>query len=224
MSDVLLLGSAAAEVDVLRAGLDADLVAIPDVVEQTLGGDVAHDRGAWPWSTMLDDWRSETLDGPRYRRVVVAAWDVDPPASVPLVELDQASWFARHEAPFARWFAALGVASRRCAGGGTIVAVIECPAPLDCAGWAAETGLGDAVEAMVRSIARAEGHRGVRVNAVTTPIRLRPDRVVDPAPSLDRYPGTVADDVLGAVRILLDDDAVGITGTIVDADGGRSWR
>lgn len=146
------------------------------------------------------------------------------PAAVDLNELADRDWFDRLEVPFGRWYAAMGVAARRCADGGTIVAVIERPPPLDCAGRTAETGLADAVESMVRSIARAEGSRDVRVNAVTTPTRLAPERIVAPAPSLARYPGTVDDDVVGAVRLLLHDGAVGVTGAIVDADDGRSWR
>lgn len=222
MNDVLLVGSAIAEIEVLRTGLDAELVPVPGALQMASTG--ADDALSWPWSASLDEWRSEACEGPAHSQVVVAVWDEAVPTCTALVDLDEAGWFARHEAPFARWFAAMGVAARRCADGGAIVAVIERPPPLDCAGRAAETGLGDAVESMVRSIARAEGPRDLRVNAVTTPTRLRPAHVVDPAPSLDRYPGTVEADVLGAVRLLLDDGTVGVTGTVLDADDGRSWR
>lgn len=218
MSDVLLVGSAIAEVEVLRLGLGAELLELP--VAPVVGTDAA----AWPWSVPLDAWRTEACAGAPHPHVVVAVWDEAVHPAVALTDLGAEGWFARHETPFARWFAAMGVATRRCADGGAIVAVIERPSPLDCAGRAAETGLGDAVESMVRSIARAEGHRDVRVNAVTTPTRLRPANVVDPAPSLTRYPGTVDTDVLGAVRLLLADDAIGVTGTVLDADDGRSWR
>ena len=75
--------------------------------------------------------------------------------------------------------------------------VAEQPAPLDCAGRAAETGLADAVETLARSLARSEGPRGVRVNTVTTPARLtRPPVVLpprrsprSPARSPSRWPG-----------------------------------
>jgi NAD(P)-dependent dehydrogenase (short-subunit alcohol dehydrogenase family) len=105
-----------------------------------------------------------------------------------------------------------------------IVAVIEKPAPLDCAGWAAETALADGVEALIRSLARSEGPRGVRCNAVTTPARLTMPPVVAPAPSLSSFPGRIDREVVGAVRMLVSDDAVGITGVILDANCGRSWR
>lgn len=218
MSDVLLVASATAEVDVLRHGLGADLLELPAAPE------VGPDAAAWPWSAPLDVWRAEAGAVAPHRQVVVAVWDETVPPAAALADLDESGWFARHEMPFARWFAAMGVAARCCDDGGAIVAVIERPSPLDGAGRAAETGLGDAVESMVRSIARAEGHRDVRVNAVTTPTRLRPAQVVDPTPSLARYPGTVDADVLGAVRLLLADDAVGLTGSVLDADDGRSWR
>lgn len=218
MSDVLLVGSAVAEVEVLRLGLGAELLELPVMPE------VGADAAAWPWSASLDAWRDLAGAGAHHRHVVVAVWDEVVPPPVPLADLDAHGWFARHEVPFARWFAAMGVAARRCIDGGAIVAVIERPSPLDCAGRAAETGLGDAIESMVRSIARAEGHRDVRANAVTTPVRLRPEHVVDPAPSLARYPGTIDADVLGAVRLLFEDDAVGITGSMLDADDGRTWR
>lgn len=220
MSEVLVVGSATAEIEVLRSGLGADLLEVPGPHPAVPAADAA----SWPWAEQLDAWRTEAGSGPAHAQVVVAVWDAEVPPPMPLADLDTDGWFARHEAPFARWFAAMGVAARRCADGGTIVAVIERSAPLDCAGRAAETGLGDAVESMVRSIARSEGPRDVRVNAVTTPTRLRPEHVVDPAPSLTRYPGTVGADVLGAVRLLLDDGAIGVTGTVLDADAGRSWR
>ena len=71
----------------------------------------------------------------------------------------------------------------------------------------------------------------MRVNLVTTPARTAPGgpsdpdgRVVAPPPPLDRYPGTIEDDVAGAVRMLLGPGAVGLTGTVLHADSGRSWR
>jgi enoyl-[acyl-carrier-protein] reductase (NADH) len=112
----------------------------------------------------------------------------------------------------------------RCADGGAIVAVIERPSPLDCIGWAPESGVADAVEALTRSLGRSEGPRGVRVNAVTTPARLTGADVVAPPPPLATFPGTVEREVVGAVRLLLSDDAAGLTGTVTHADSGRSWR
>lgn len=222
MTDVLLVGSATAEVEVLCEGLSADMVVVP--APRRAPAITTTDAPDWPWAAALDAWRAEACAAPVYPRIVVAVWDEDVGSPAPLATLGLEGWFARHEAPLARWFAAMGVASRRCAGGGAIVAVIERPSPLDCAGWAAETALGDAVESMVRSLARAEGSRNVRVNAVTTPTRLAPEHLVDPAPPLARYPGSVDPDVLGAVRLLLDDGAIGVTGTVVDVDAGRSWR
>lgn len=225
----LLVGADLASVEALRAGLDAELVSVPSATDlAALAAPVgAVDALDWPWAESLDAWRAEAIAGPSADRVVVAAWPEDDvvdagPAS--LADVDLQAWLARGEVPLGRWFAALGVAARRCADGGSIVAVIERPPPLDSAGWGPESGVADAVEALVRSLARAEGCRGVRVNAVTTPVRLHRPPVVDPAPSLAAFPGSVDQEVLGAVRMLLCADAVGVTGTVVNADCGRSWR
>ena len=164
------------------------------------------------------------------QQVVVAAWAPVRPVRA-VVELDLDVWVDSVEAPVALWSAALGVAARQVADGGGVVAVVDRPSPLDCAGHGPEVAVADAVEAMVRSLGRSEGPRGVRVNLVTTPVRTAPGgasdpdgRVVAPPPPLDRYPGTIEDDVAGAVRMLLGPGAVGLTGTVLHADSGRSWR
>jgi len=213
MTETLFLGSGQHEVRELEGALGAELVAVPG------GADHALD---WSWSGPLESWRASVESGPKVDRVVVAPWG-GAPVQAPLVELDLDAWLARSELALARWVAALGVAKVRCADGGAIVAVVDRPAPLDCAGWAPESGIADAVEALVRSLARSEGPRGVRVNAVTTPARLARRPVVDPPPPLASFPGTVGHDVLGAVRLLLSPDAAGLTGTVLHADGGRSW-
>ena len=203
----LLLGTPVDGVRALAEGLGADLVELP------LGDDDA----------TLEAWRNEVGSGPPVDRIVVAAW-VDAPAPGVVDDLDPASWEARTEAPLAAWVIGLGAAVRRCPDGGTIVAVVERPAPLDCHGWAPESAVSDAVEALTRSLGRSEGPRGVRVNAVTTPSRLTTGEVVMPPPPLASFPGTVEHDVVGAVRLLLDEGASGLTGTVLHADAGRSWR
>jgi len=235
---VLLLGTDAPEVAVLAEILAADLLPLPpDPTSPTRtrgsrrpelgtyspefaeGGGGATD---WPWADELERWREAAGTGAAVDTVVVAAWVRSPARPLPLDTLGLDAWVARGELPLARWFAALGAAVRRCADGGTVVAVVERPAPLDCAGWAPETGVADAVEAMVRSLARSEGGRGVRVNAVTTPTRLVDGPVVEPPPPLSSFPGTVEVEVAGAVRMLLGADAAGVTGTVLDAGCGRS--
>jgi NAD(P)-dependent dehydrogenase (short-subunit alcohol dehydrogenase family) len=103
------------------------------------------------------------------------------------------------------------------------VAVVERPAALDCAGFAPEASVAEAACALVRSLARSEGARGVRANAVASAARLAPARVVEPAPPLARFPGEIAREVAGAVRLLLAADASGVTGQVLAADCGRSW-
>ena len=119
----------------------------------------------------------------------------------------------------------MGVAAARCADRGAIVAVAEQPAPLDCAGRAAETGLADAVETLARSLARSEGpprgagQHGHHAGPPHTARRSSSRRRRSP-PSRARSTLEVA----GAVRALLGHDAVGITATTVHADCGRIGR
>jgi hypothetical protein len=206
----MLLGTDCEAVRDLAAALRADLVEVPDVAAPA-GID-------WAWAGALEGWRASAARGPQVGSVVVAAWTDDPGAPLALDQLDLDGWVTRHEVPFARWFAAMGVAAARCADRGSIVAVAEQPAPLDCAGRA------DAVETLARSLARSEGLRGVRVNTVTTPARLTRPPVVLPPPPLASFPGAVTLELAGAVRALLGHDSVGITATTVHADCGRTGR
>jgi hypothetical protein len=215
VTGTLLLAGDAVEIDDVAKGLGAEVLALPQV------GSTALD---WSWADALESWRATAETGPQHPRVVVAPWTAPAPAPRALAELDLDTWVARGEVTLARWIAAFGVAKSRCADGGAIVALVDRPAPLDCAGWAPETGVADAVEALTRSLARSEGPRGVRVNAVTTPARLTTGAVVDPAPPLGAFPGSVRLEAAGAVRLLLDPDALGLTGTVLHADCGRSWR
>ena len=200
----------------LAHALGADVDRLPPVQP------VADDH-AWGWAEPLERWRDRAA----------AAWAVDAvvvsvPAVVteprPLAAVDPDEWTERVEGALATGVAALGAAKARCADGGAVVAVVDRPPPLDSAGWAPESGVADAVEALARSLARSEGPRGVRVNVVTGPGRVLPERIVAPAPSLPTFPGRLDAEVAGAVRLLLAPDASGITGTVVHADCGRSWR
>ena len=172
--------------------------------------------------TALADWRERVAAGPPAAGVVVAVWSPLRPAG-PLVDVDEATWARSCEAAITAWVAGLGAAVRRCADGGRVVAAVERPAPLDSASRVIESGVADAVEALVRSLARSEGHRSVRVNGVSTPVRLVPERVVAPAPPLPTFPGGVQPELAEAVRMLLGPGVAGVTGTFLHADGGRSW-
>ncbi len=214
MSGVLLLGGPAPELSDVARSLGATIEAQPAV--DAPGTD-------WSWAEALQEWRSGAEVGLPARHVVVAPW-VAAPAGAALAEVGLDEWLRRGEVALARWVAAFGAAKARCADGGVVVALVDRPAPLDCAGWAPESGVADAVEALTRSLARSEGRRGVRVAAVTTPARLTSGAVVDPAPPLAAFPGSVLLEAVGAVRLLLEPDALGLTGTVVHADCGRSWR
>jgi NAD(P)-dependent dehydrogenase (short-subunit alcohol dehydrogenase family) len=209
----LLLGSNTADVRRLAEALDADLEFLP----------AESDSPGWAWAQELEEWRSAALQEPACERIAVAAW----PQSLietALIDVDLASWERRSEQPLARWAVALGVASARCADGGSVVAVVDGPGALECSGWVPETAVAEGVRALTRSLALAEGSRGIRVNTVSTPARLPLVGPIDPAPPLASFPGRLEEEVAGAVRLLLSPDASGITGSVVFADAGRSWR
>jgi NAD(P)-dependent dehydrogenase (short-subunit alcohol dehydrogenase family) len=198
--------------DAVLTGWDAVVVRAPTL--EDAGPD-------WAWAPALQAWREQVAAGPPVDAVVVAMW-LDATADTQLVEEPIERWTARLEVPLALWTMALGAAVRRCRDGGTVLAVVDRPAPLDGAGWAPEAAVADGVAALVRSLARAHGPRDVRVNAVTTPARVTSGPVVAPAPPLAGFPGSGRDDVAVAMRMLLS-GAPGLTGQILHADYGRSW-
>jgi hypothetical protein len=200
------------------------------ISEGAFGEDLARTLGATPHplppaasdDATLEAWRARRIAEQRSGRVVVAIDAEGATGPVMLGELDDDAWLRRAERPFLRWCLALGAASECCADGGAIVAVAEAPPALDAAGFAPETGLADTVGALVASIARAEGGRGVRANAVTTCFRLRLGALPAPPPPLAGFPGSMQD-VADAVRLLLSDEARSVTGRSLPADFGRSW-
>jgi NAD(P)-dependent dehydrogenase (short-subunit alcohol dehydrogenase family) len=201
----LVLANEAAAPLALAKAIDGDLEALPAVGET--------DR--------FEAWRAEAVGGPLREQVVVCVWP-DPIANAPLLEVDADAWRQRFEAPYLLWNFALGAASRRCADGGAHVARVQAPAALDAPGRTPELAIADGVLSLVRSVAAAEGARGVRANLVTTPIGLVEGEIVAPAPPLPGFPGTLETHVAGAVRALLSNDSVGLTGRVLPADGGRS--
>jgi hypothetical protein len=202
---LLLLGDESPDAAALAAALAAERAVVPARADA------------------LEAWRARELAGAARAGLVVALPSDSRAAPAPVRATEPAAWLARAEDPIARWAFALGVAAARCADGGAIVALVDRPAPLDCAGLAPEAAVADAVCALVRSLARSEGARGVRVNAVVTSARLAPARPAPPPPPLARFPGTLEREVAGAIRLLLADDASGVTGQSLAADCGRTW-
>ncbi|WP_157218348.1 Rossmann-fold NAD(P)-binding domain-containing protein [Flavisphingomonas formosensis] len=202
----IMIGQDRSEAHRLANGLNARLISTPS----------AGDDGAWI------RWREAIDAEPRAERIVVALfperWD---PAG--LADLAFDAWIARGEAPLLEWMMALGAAGSLCADGGAIVAVADAPPPLDSAGLAPEAAIAEGVAALVRSLALSEGKRGVRANTVTTPSRLLSGPPIAPDPPLRGFPGTLEEDVLGAVRLLLSPDAAHLSGHCLPADRGRSW-
>jgi NAD(P)-dependent dehydrogenase (short-subunit alcohol dehydrogenase family) len=209
----LLLGSDTPDVHRLADALDAELELLP----------AESDRVDWTWAAELEEWRAAALAKSPCARIAVAVWP-QVLREAALVEVDVVEWERRGEQPLARWAAALGVASARCSDGGSVVAVVDGPTALECSGWVPETAVAEGVRALARSLALAEGGRGIRVNTVSTPAQLPLAGPLDPAPPLPSFPGSLEQDVAGAVRLLLSPDASGVTGSVVFADAGRSWR
>jgi NAD(P)-dependent dehydrogenase (short-subunit alcohol dehydrogenase family) len=213
---ILVIGSDHPDVRTLVDALNGDLLALPPESETT-------GAGGWSWADELERWRATAAEGPLLQRIVVAVWPDALPAGTSN-ELDLADWERRCEQPLSRWAVALGVAVARVADGGSIVAVTEGPTALECMGWAPEAAVAEGVRALSRSLALSEGARQVRVNTVNTPARFAFGELRHPTPPLDSFPGAIGTEVAGAVRLLLSPDAVGVTGGIVHADGGRAWR
>jgi NAD(P)-dependent dehydrogenase (short-subunit alcohol dehydrogenase family) len=215
MPIVLMIGTPTAEVRALAKVLDAEWLEVPAL-------EVAD-------AAALEAFRHAQLAGAsdqnrrRFAQLVVAVWRERAEPS-PLVEIDQDEWEQRGEYPLLAWNVAMGVASQLVDDGGALVAVVEGPAPIDSPGWTPECAVAEAVIVLARSVAQSEGGRGVRANAVTTPLRLG-GGVLAPAPALpDRFPGTLQGDVAATVRMLLSDDARAITASVSHADCGRTLR
>jgi NAD(P)-dependent dehydrogenase (short-subunit alcohol dehydrogenase family) len=214
MTAPLVIGLDEANARALATAIGGDLL-----VQSVVDGSSAD----WRWAEALEAWRNLANDGPNAEKILVALFpEVGEQAALETIGL--AGWIEHCEVALARWIAALGVAQRRCADGGSITAIVDRAAPLDCAGRSTETAVSDAVEALVRSLGRSEGSRGVRVNLVTTPARLTSLPVVDPQPPLASFPGSIEDQILATCRMLLSDDASALTSTVIHVDGGRSWR
>ncbi len=210
-----------------RINLDTErsiLLATDTPSMQSLGDQLSAELVALP---ALDEpesfeaWRAQVGGVPDCSRVIVSVWNAAPTQGV-LVEQEHDAWLRRFEHPYLLWNLALGAAARRCHEGGAIVALVQTPAALDAAGWTPEMSIADGVVALLRSLAASEGSRGIRANAVTTPIPLVGKTVIAPPPPLDAFPGRLDEEVAGALRLLLSPDACGVTGRVVAADGGRS--
>jgi hypothetical protein len=182
----------------LAARLGADWWAVP----------MAAFDAAWSAGPALEEWRTTTASGAVAPAIVVAAWTATPHPSA-LVDTEFNPWLDAMEAPFARWFAALTAGTQRCADAGQVVAVVDRPPPKESAGWSSLSAVADAVEVMVHSLAEVHRPRGVRVNLVTTPDRLRDD---GPAPLAS---------VAGTVSMLLHAGAGGITSAVIPMGAGH---
>jgi NAD(P)-dependent dehydrogenase (short-subunit alcohol dehydrogenase family) len=169
----------------------------------------------------FDAWRARMLNEAFRQIVIVSVWD-DESRALPLVEVEADVWERRFEWPFLLWNVALGAAARICRAGGAIVALVQTPSALDASGFCAEMSAADGVVALARSLAASEGTRGIRANVVTTPLRLVDRAGALPPPPLETFPGRLEIEVAGAIRLASSSDAIGLTGRVFAADGGRA--
>ncbi len=215
----LLIGNKnCSELKIFTDRLRADFLAMPELPSVSENSE----ENDWYWSEALQQWRDKNCGGKTYSKIVVAIWQQSPTAKA-LVDMSLEDWLQRCEAPIAWWTAALGCAQALCKDDGAVVAVVEQPAVLDAESWTAEVSVAEAVAALSKSLARSEGGRGVRFNTVTTPARISNfNSLVDPQPPLTSFPGSIEKEVIGAVKLLLDDNASGLTGRVLNADCGRS--
>jgi len=174
----------------------------------------------WDWADALAAWSAASESLPLADHVVVCTWDDEHP-NVALVDLDPRQWRQRVEWPTALWFSTLVAAAGRCRDGGAVVAVVDRPATLDAVGRGGAVVVAEGVINLVRSLAAREGGRGVRVNAVTSSRHTGPHGLSGAPPPLATFPGRIDVEGAGAVRMLLSDDSVGITGAVVPASSGR---
>jgi NAD(P)-dependent dehydrogenase (short-subunit alcohol dehydrogenase family) len=212
---VLVIGRDFGPTRQLRAALGADrLLAVPEV--EDAGGTR---REGWP--TTLGRWEQQSEDLGDFSSVVIACWDeIDAPS--PFVDVDGTAWSSQLEQRLTTWAVATKVGIARCADGGAVVVVVERPAALDAVGRSMLVGVAEGVLGLMRSVAVSEGPRAVRVNAVTTELWTAPEELLGPTPALASFPGRVDVEVAGAIRLLLSEDAAGVTGSVVSSDGGRA--
>jgi NAD(P)-dependent dehydrogenase (short-subunit alcohol dehydrogenase family) len=212
-SGVCFIGTNSSDAAQLARSLGA-----PDPI--TCPGAPAAESWTWDWSRALEAWMGEVGAIPETDQVVVCTW-VDPVPDTALVDLDPVGWRRQVEWPTALWFTTLVAAAGRCRDGGSLVAVVDRPATLDAMGQSAAVTVAEGVVNVVRSLAAREGGRGMRVNAVLTSLHTDPVGLLGSPPPLATFPGRIDVEVAGAVRLLLGDDAAGITGTALAATAGR---
>lgn len=205
-AEIIFIGTDNADARGIADALAARFIAVP----------AADNDQAWV------QWRDGLKTETPAPKVVVSLMP-DLPQQAPLASLSSAEWLARGETPLLRWMEALATAAPLCADNGALVAVVDCAPPLDSAGLAPEAGVAEGVEALMRSLSLSEGKRGVRANAVVTPARIVTKPIVAPAPPLNGFPGSLQDDVVRTVRLLLSEDAKYLSGHTLPADRGRSW-
>lgn len=199
----------------LAAALDLPLEAVAQP-------DVATDGSlAWTFTDSIEQAATAVGRGPTLERAVVCTWRASS-TPVPLVELAAQDWLAEVESQLGLWYRVLVAVAERCADSAAIVVVVERPAPIDVENNGAVTTVAEGISTLSRSIALVHGERGVRVNTVGSELQTAPQHLLGLAPALPAFPGDVRG-IAGVVRLLLEDAAGAVTGTLVRADYGRSW-
>tara|TARA_B110000444_G_scaffold241577_1_gene258124 strand:+ start:1867 stop:2538 length:672 start_codon:yes stop_codon:yes gene_type:complete len=197
--------------------LGADFLSAPELPKVSDGtGDYD-----WHWSEALEQWREKNCSDKTYKKIVVAIWQQNLSARS-LVDTNFDDWVHRCEVPIAWWTVALGCAQSVCYDGGAVVAIIEQPAVLDAENWTPEVAVAEAVVGLIKSLALSDVRRDISFNAVTTSMRMSSEiKLADSQSLLSSSIGRLADEVVGVVKLFLDDNASGLTGKVLNVDYGR---
>lgn len=217
---MLCVGRADAGAAELAGALGAPLLSPPEPDGDEIAATVR--SGRWAGTERIETWASELGAGEPLDRIAVVTWlggeDVGS-----LTALSDEGWFAQVEFELALWARAIVALAERAADGASIVVVVDRPGSLDAAGHAPAVAVAEGLGVFARSAAFVQGERMVRVNTVATSLGISPEGLVGMAPALPTFPGTITGEVAGAVRALWSPDTLGVTGTVLAVDGGRSW-
>jgi NAD(P)-dependent dehydrogenase (short-subunit alcohol dehydrogenase family) len=147
----------------------------------------------------------------------------------PILEETEAGWGATLAVNATGVFLGMqaGLGAMRRAGGGSIVNVASIYGPVGAPGYVAYTASKGAVIAMTKVAALEHAADGIRVNAIAPgPVRTpmseeEGDASVDVTPLRRR---AEPEEIASAVAFLASDDAVYMTGTVLEVDGGYLAR
>lgn len=180
------------------------------------------DSGSWAFTDTIEGWAAELAAGDPLDRIVLATWLEHPPADS-FADLSEAAWLTSVEYELALWARTIVAVAGRAAPGASIAVIVDRPSPLDAVGHVPALAVAEGLRILARSAALVHGERMVRINTIAASLDTSARHLVGMAPALPTFPGRIAIEIAGAVRALWRNDTIGVTGTVLTVDGGRSW-